>query len=190
MQHATVLLLNRGIIKLLKQPSAPLGGFAMSLFFLVVYNAGIGGVGFLDAFGDGGYLSFVFPIALISLAMGSSAGAGQALNADMQSGYFQRLYLSPAPRWSLVVAPMVADTLSSLVFGALLLVIGALFGVVFQFGWLSVLGIMVLCLLWSVTLCGFSAGVMLRTGQPQSAAIVTNAVFPLLFSAPPFCPGN
>lgn len=188
MQHATVLLLNRGIIKLLKQPSAPLGGFAMSLFFLVVYNAGIGGVGFLDAFGDGGYLSFVFPIALISLAMGSSAGAGQALHADMQSGYFQRLYLSPAPRWSLVVAPMVADTLSSLVFGALLLAIGALFGVVFQFGWLSVLGIMVLTLLWSVTLCGFSAGVMLRTGQPQSAAIVTNAVFPLLFLSTTFLP--
>jgi ABC-2 type transport system permease protein len=86
------------------------------------------------------------------------------------------------------VAPMLADTLSSLVFGALLLAIGALFGVVFQFGWLSVLGIMVLCLLWSVTLCGFSAGVMLRTGQPQSAAIVTNAVFPLLFLSTTFLP--
>ena len=86
MNTANLLLINRGIFKLIKQPSAPIMGFAMSLFFLLVYNAGIGGIGSLDAFGEGGYLSFVFPITIISLAMGSSAGAGQTLNADMQSG--------------------------------------------------------------------------------------------------------
>ncbi|HNZ72739.1 MAG TPA: hypothetical protein PKJ43_08955, partial [Prolixibacteraceae bacterium] len=77
MRTANTILINRGILKLVKQPSAPIGGFAMSVFFLLVYNAGIGGVGNLEAFGTGGYLSFVFPIAVISLAMGSSAGAGQ-----------------------------------------------------------------------------------------------------------------
>lgn len=163
-------------------------GFAMSLFFLLVYNAGIGGIGSLDAFGTAGYLSFVFPITIISLAMGSSSGAGQTLNADMQSGYFRRLYLSPAPRWILVLAPMLADTISSMLFTMLLIVIGALFGVSFQFGLMSVLGIMLLSFLWSLTLCGFSAGIMLRTGQHQSAAIVTNAVFPLLFLSTTFLP--
>lgn len=188
MNTANLLLINRGIFKLIKQPSAPIMGFAMSLFFLLVYNAGIGGIGSLDAFGEGGYLSFVFPITIISLAMGSSAGAGQTLNADMQSGYFRRLYLSPAPRWILVVAPMLADTISSLLFTILLLIIGAIFGVTFQFGILSVLGVLLLSFLWSLTLCGFSAGIMLRTGQHQSAAIVTNAVFPLLFLSTTFLP--
>lgn len=185
---ATFLLIKRGIEKLVKQPSAPLMGFGMSLFFLLVYNAGIGGIGSLEAFGSGGYLSFVFPITIISLAMGSSAGAGQTLNADMQSGYFRRLYLSPAPRWILVVAPMLADILSSLFFTAILIVIGAISGVSFQFGILSVLGILLLSFLWSLTLCGFSAGVMLRTGQHQTASVVTNAVFPLLFLSTTFLP--
>jgi ABC-2 type transport system permease protein len=188
MHTTNLLLVNRGIIKLVKQPSAPIMGFAMSLFFLLVYNAGIGGIGSLEAFGTGGYLSFVFPITIISLAMGSSAGAGQTLNADMQSGYFRRLYLSPAPRWILVVAPMIADTISSLLFTMLLIFIGALCGVTYQFGILSVLGILLLSFLWSLTLCGFSAGIMLRTGQHQSAAIVTNAVFPLLFLSTTFLP--
>jgi ABC-2 type transport system permease protein len=188
MNTANILLINRGIVKLIKQPSAPIMGFAMSLFFLLVYNAGIGGIGSLEAFGSGGYLSFVFPITIISLAMGSSAGAGQTLNADMQSGYFRRLYLSPVPRWILVLAPMFADTISSLLFTGLLIIIGALFGVTFQFGLISVLGIMLLSFLWSLTLCGFSAGIMLRTGQHQSAAIVTNAVFPLLFLSTTFLP--
>lgn len=188
MNNANALLIKRVILKLIKQPSAPLMGFGMSLFFLIVYNAGIGGIGSMDAFGDGGYLSFIFPITIISLAMGSSSGAGQTLNADMESGYFKRLYLSPVPRWILVIAPMLADTLSSLVFTTILIIIGALFGITFQFGFLSVLGILLLSLLWSVSLCGFSAGVMLRTGQHQSAAIVTNAVFPLLFLSTTFLP--
>jgi ABC-2 type transport system permease protein len=188
MNTTNILLIKRGIVKLIKQPSAPLMGFGMSLFFLLVYNAGIGGIGSMEVFGAGGYLSFVFPITVISLAMGSSAGAGQTLNADMQSGYFRRLYLSLAPRWILVVSPMLADTISSMFFTILLIIIGALFGVTFQFGFLSILGILLLSFLWSLTLCGFSAGIMLRTGQYQSAAIVTNAVFPLLFLSTTFLP--
>ena len=188
MNTANILLIERCIIKLIKNPSAPIMGFVMSLFFLLVYNAGIGGIGSLEAFGTGGYLSFVFPITIISLAMGSSAGAGQTLNADMQSGYFKRLYLSPAPRWILVVAPMLADTISSMIFTILLIVIGAIFGISFQFGLMSVLGILLLSFFWSLTLCGFSAGIMLRTGQHQSAAIVTNTIFPLLFLSTTFLP--
>jgi len=182
------LLLNRGILKLIKQPAAPIMGFGMSLFFLLVYNSGIGGIGNLDVFGSAGYLSFIFPITIISLAMGSSAGAGQTLNADMQSGYFRRLYLSPAPRWLLIASPMLADTLASFIFTIILMAIGALFGVVFQFGVWSVAGVLLLSFLWAVTLCGFSAGIMVRTGQAQSAAIVTNAVFPLLFISTTFLP--
>ncbi len=188
MNPSNTLIITRSILKLAKQPTAPIMGFAMSLFFLLVYNAGIGGIGHLDAFGETGYLAFIFPITIISLAMGSSSGAGQTLNADMQSGYFRRLYLSPVSRRMLVIAPMLADTLSSLAFTAVLLSIGALFGLPFQYGLLSVAGILLLSLLWAVTLCGFSAGIMLRTGQHQSAAIVTNAVFPLLFLSTTFLP--
>jgi ABC-2 type transport system permease protein len=188
MSSVNILILHRGITKLVRQPAAPLMGFGMSLFFLLVYNAGIGGIGSMDVFGQGGYLSFVFPIAIISLAMGSSAGAGQTLNADMQSGYFRRLYLSPVSRKALVLAPMLADTFSSMFFTLLVLALGAVSGVVFQFGILSVLGVLLLSLLWSLTLCGLSAGVMLRTGMHQSASLVTNAVFPLLFLSSTFLP--
>ncbi|HEX3006969.1 MAG TPA: ABC transporter permease, partial [Bacteroidales bacterium] len=188
MSSSSKLLVLRAVGKLVKQPAAPLMGFAMSVFFLVVYNAGIGGIGYLPEFGEGGYLAFIFPITIISLAMGSSSGAGQTLNADMQSGYLKRLYLSPVPRWVLVMAPMTADVISSVLFTGILILIGFLFGMSFQFGILSILGVLLLSLLWSVSLCGFTAGVMLRTGKYQSASIVTNAVFPLLFISTTFLP--
>jgi len=188
MSNACKLLITRGIVKLVRKPSTTLMGFLTSLFFLLVYNAGIGGIGNMEAFGEGGYLAFIFPISIISLSMGSSAGAAQTLNADIQSGYFKRLFLSPAPRWILVMAPMLADTLSSLLFTGILLSIGALFGLPFQFGFLSVLGLILISMLWSVTLCGFSAGILLRTGQSQNASIVTSGVFMLLFLSTTFLP--
>lgn len=188
MNTADLLLIRRGITKLILRPEAPLMGFGMSLFFLIVYYAGIGGVGFLDAFGPSGYFAFIFPIALVSLAMGSSAGASQALNADMQSGYFRRLYLSPVSRRVLIAAPMLADIASTLVFSALIVAIGALFGMPFRFGFLSMAGVLLLSMLWAITLCGFSIGVMIRTGRHQSAAIITNTVFPLIFLSTTYMP--
>lgn len=188
MSNVSKIIIFRAVGKLIKQPVAPIMGFGMSIFFLIVYNAGIGGIGHLKEFGTAGYLAFIFPLSVISLAMGSSAGAGQTLNADMQSGYFKRLYLTPTNRLVLVIAPVIADTLSNLIFVSILLAIGAIMGIPFQFGLLSIVGILALSFLWSVTLCGFSAGVMIRTGQHQSAAIVTNAVFPLLFLSSTFLP--
>lgn len=182
------LLLLRGIYKLIKQPIAPLMGFLMSLFFLVVYNAGIGGIGFLKAFGPAGYFAFIFPVTIISLAMGSSSGAGQTLYNDMQSGYFKRMYLSPVPRFLLVLSPILADLLSSVIFTILMLIIGAVFGLPFQFGILSWLGVILLSALWSLFLCGLSAGIMIRTGQPQSVSGVTSFVFCLLFLSTTFLP--
>lgn len=182
------VIIGRGLVKLFKNPSELLMGLGMSLFFLVVYQAGFGGIGFLPEFGGSGYLAFIFPMSLVSLAMGSSAGASPSLHGDLQSGYFRRVYLSPVSRWSFIAAPILADALANIVLTTALLVIGILFGVPLQFGLVSALLVIVLSLLWGVTLSALSAGIMLRSGSPQGAKIVTTAVFPLIFLSTTFLP--
>lgn len=183
-----MLLVERAILRTLRRPAALLGGLGMSLFFLAVYSAGIGGVGFLPQFGDGGYLAFLFPMSLVSLAMGSAAGAGQSLYDDMVSGYFRRLYLSPLHRWTFVAAPIAADAVATGLGSLGILAAGLLFGVPVRFGAMSVLGLLLLSLLWGVTLSALSAGVMIRTGRPEGARIVTSTVFPLVFLSTTFMP--
>jgi ABC-2 type transport system permease protein len=183
-----MLLINRGILRMLKSPFALAGGLGMSLFFLVVYNAGIGGVAFLPQFGGGGYLAFLLPMSLVSLAMGSAAGAGQSLHDDMASGYFRRLYLSPVRRWTFVVAPVTADAVATALGSLGVIAAGIVFGVPLQFGAASVAGLLLLSLLWGVTLSALSAGVMVRTGSAEGARIVTTAVFPLIFLSTTFMP--
>lgn len=183
-----MLLVKRAVIRMLKRPFALMSGLGMSLFFLLVYNAGIGGIGHLPEFGGGGYLSFLLPMSLVSLAMGSAAGAGVSLHSDISSGYFRRLFLSPAPRWIFAAAPLAADSVSTLIGASVILAAGAVSGVSFRYGLLSVLGVLALALLWSIFLSAFSAGVMLRTGSAEGAKIVTSAVFPLIFLSSTFLP--
>jgi ABC-2 type transport system permease protein len=160
----------------------------MSLFFLLVYHAGIGGIGDLPAFGGNGYLAFLLPMSIVSLTMGSAAGAGQALHDDIASGYFRRLYLSPARRYSFAAAPLAADALTTLLGTAALLAIAALLGVPFRYGLLSAVGLLSLSFLWGLTLSALSAGIMLRTGSSEGARLVTTAVFPLIFLSTTFLP--
>ena len=183
-----MLLVKRGVLRMLKRPFALAGGLGMSLFFLLVYNAGIGGVAFLPEFGGGGYLAFLLPMSLVSLAMGSAAGAGQSLHDDMASGYFRRLYLSPVRRWTFVVAPITADAVATGIGALGVIGAGILFGVPLRFGLASVVGLLALALLWGITLSALSAGVMVRTGSAEGARIVTTAVFPLIFLSTTFMP--
>jgi len=183
-----MLLIKRGVLRMLKRPFALAGGLGMSLFFLLVYNAGIGGVAFLPEFGGGGYLAFLLPMSLVSLAMGSAAGAGQSLHDDMVSGYFRRLYLSPVRRWTFVVAPITADAVATGIGALGVILAGVLFGVPLRFGLVSVAGLFLLSLLWGITLSALSAGVMVRTGSAEGARIVTTAVFPLIFLSTTFMP--
>jgi ABC-2 type transport system permease protein len=188
MNNAGILVIKRAVIGLIRNPGATLFGFGMSLFFLVVYSAGIGGIEFLPQFKNGGYLAFLLPLSIVYLATGSASGAGQALNRDMQSGYFYRLYLSPVSRAAFVIAPMLADAFALVVETVILLIIGAIFGVPFTYGLWSILGIIFLAVLFGITLSGFSAGVVIATGNPQTSQMLVMAIFPLLFLSTTFLP--
>ncbi len=188
MSNSGLLLVYRGARKLLRSPGTVVMGLASSLFFLIVYNAGIGGIGDLGAFGGAGYFAFLFPLGTVSLAMGSAAGAGQSLHADLNSGYFRRLFLSPVPRWAFAAAPIIADALATAITSTALIGVALIFGLPLRFGPSSFVSVVAISILWGLALSGISGGIMLRTGKPGGARMVTTAVFPLIFLSTTFLP--
>ena len=96
MNNACLLLIQRAVFKLMKQPAAPLMGFGMSLFFLLVYNAGIGGIGSMEAFGSGG----VFVVCVSDCDGLSCDGFFGGGGADAECGYAVRLFPSFVPESS------------------------------------------------------------------------------------------
>jgi ABC-2 type transport system permease protein len=125
--------------------------------------------------GMGNFKAFQLPTAIIFAVTGISRAS--ALVTDIQSGYFDRLLVSPVRRLPLLLGLLAADF--ALVVGLTIpvLVLGFALGVRFESGPLGVLAFMLLAGLWGLAYNGFSYAIALRTG---SAAAV-NSSFILFF---------
>lgn len=188
MNHSEILLIQRSVLGIIKRPGVTLMGLFMSLFFLVAYNAGIGGVGFLPQFSNGGYLAFLLPFCIISLGIGSTGGAGQSIFSDMSSGYFHRLRLTPAPAWVFVAAPIAADAVALVITSSVMLGLGLLFGVPLKYGIISFAGIILMSVLWGISISALSAALILKSGNPQGSQGVVMVFFSAMFITTSFMP--
>lgn len=188
MRNPGTLIIARALKRLLSNPAPLLSGLGMSAFFLVVYDAAIGGIGFLPEFGGAGYMAFLLPMGVISLLFASSAGSAQALSRDIASGYFLRLALAPVPRSAFVLAAIAADALGIFASSLAVLGLGALLGAPLSGGLPGVLGAAALATLFGGGVSAASAAAVMRTGKVELAGTIGSAVFMLLFLAPTFVP--
>jgi len=188
MRNPSLLIVGRALWRLARNPAPLLSGLAMSAFFLIVYDAAIGGIGFLPEFGGAGYLAFLLPMGVVSLLFASSAGSAQALSRDIASGYFMRLALAPVPRSAFVLAAILADTAGIFLSALVVLGLGALLGAPFVGGLGGALGVAALAASFGAGVSALSAAAVMRTGKAELAGMIGSAVFMLLFLAPTFVP--
>ncbi len=188
MASSGFLILFRAIKNSLKNPTPLLTGLGMSLFFLVVYDAGLGGIARLPEFQGAGYLAFLLPMGVVSLIFGSSAGSAQALSRDIASGYFQRLALAPVPRSAFVLAAIAVDALGIFLSALAVIAVGALLGAPVSGGVPGVLLAALLAALFGSGVSAASAAAVMRTGKAELAGTIGSVVFMLLFLAPTFVP--
>lgn len=188
MRKSGFLVIGRAFRLFALNPMPMLSGLGMSLFFLVVYEAGLGGIGFLPEFEGAGYLAYLLPMGIISLVFGSSSGSAQALSRDIASGYFQRLALAPVPRSSFVLAAILADA-AGIFFSSLAVVgVGAILGAPVRGGVDGVVGAAALATFFGGGISAASAAAVMRTGKVELAGLIGNIVFMFLFLAPTFVP--
>ena len=118
-----LIMIGRSLKGYLRQPAAIIPSFAISVFFLFVYNSGLGSVSQLPGF-KGSYLAFIIPVSIASGAVGGAGLAGQALIRDIESGYFTKLLLTPTRRLAIIWGPMVAGAVILVAQVLLILVLG------------------------------------------------------------------
>jgi ABC-2 type transport system permease protein len=188
MRNPGLLIVGRSLKRLAAKPAPLLSGLGMSAFFLVVYDAAIGGIGFLPQFEGAGYMAFLLPMGVVSLIFGSSAGSAQSLSRDIASGYFQRLALAPVPRAAFVLSAILADAAGIFACSLAVLGLGALLGAQFSGGLAGALGTAALATLFGGGVSAASAAAVMRTGKVELAGTIGSVVFMLLFLAPTFVP--
>lgn len=185
--HATWLLTLRALRRSARQPADEFANMFIPLFFYFVTVGAVGSVA-TNAFGVADYKGFQLPVAVLQGAAGVASGAGLAMTLDIQSGYFEKLSLTTAPRLALVLGRMVADGLKAVVLAILIVVVALVYGSEFETGVLGVVCLLAATFAFTVAYAGFGVAIALKTGSPQAAQAGFILFFPLLFLAPTFAP--
>jgi ABC-2 type transport system permease protein len=181
------VLVKRSLIGFLRQPAAIIPSFAISVFFLFVYNAGLSSVADLPGF-SGSYLAFIIPVSIASGAIGGAGLAGQALIRDIESGYFTKLLLTPTRRLALIWGPMIAGAVILVAQVALILVLGVIMGLDSATGVPGLILVVGYAFLWGMAFAGYAVFIALRTKNAAATQSATLVFFPLIFLSTTFVP--
>ena len=125
------------------------------------------------------YRNFQLPTAIIFAVTGISRAPG--LVTDIQSGYFDRLLLSPARRLPLLLGLMVADFALVVVLCIPVIILGLILGVSFGTGLLGLLLFILIGALWGVAFTGFPYAIALKTANPGAVGSSFILFFPFAF---------
>lgn len=158
----------------------------ISLFFLFIYQGQLGkAAGF---FMQGSYLGFILPLSVISAAFSGAGLAGQTLVRDLETGYFDKLLLTPINRWALLLGPMLAAATVLVVQTAALVAVALLMGLHPATGALGLLALLGYTLLVGLGFGGFTVAVALFSGNAAATESATFLFFPLSFLTATFVP--
>ncbi|MFT4048802.1 MAG: ABC transporter permease [Solirubrobacterales bacterium] len=121
-------LARRGLNEILRVPGASVPGVVAPAIFMLGSYSVFGGLANLPGFGSHEYLEWILPVGFIQSAAFTGAATGVNLARDIESGWFDRMLLAPAPRW-VVLGGLIASAVVRVMIPATLLVaIGLAFG--------------------------------------------------------------
>ena len=132
------------------------------------------------------YKEFQLPVAIIFAVTGISRAV--TVVTDIQTGYFDRLYLTPVNRMALLLGLMVADFALVVALTLPVLALGFVFGVRFESGSLGVVVFVLIAGLWGLAYTGFPYAIALKTGSPAAVNSSFLLFLPFVFLTTMFLP--
>lgn len=174
----------RALRAMLKEPEYLIPSIIIPVFFFAVNVGSLENVG--QAIGAGDFKAFQLPVAIVLAVTGISRA--NALVTDIQSGYFDRLLISPVNRFALLLGLMMADFVLVLSLSLLIVIMGFVLGVNFVTGTGGIIVFLIFSALWGLAFTGFPYAIALKTGN--SAAVSTSFLlfFPFSFLTTAYVP--
>ena len=180
-------LMLRALRESLRQPLVELTNIFIPMFFFAVTVGAIGNVAG-RAFGVTNFVGFQMPVAILQAVAGTAGMAGLGTVTDIERGYFDKLMVTPAPRLSLVMGRLAADSVRAMLLTVLIVVSGLAAGAGMEAGPLGAVVIIVMAGLFGLAYSGIGMAIALRTGSAQAAQAGFLIFFPLLFLSPALAP--
>jgi ABC-2 type transport system permease protein len=182
-------ILWRNLVTIARTPEALLPPLGISLFFLIIYDSTLGkAASFIPDLGSNDYLGFILPLSIVSSSLSGAGIAAQNLVRDIESGYFDKLLLTPLSRGTLLLGPILAGAFILGLQASVVVGIGMLLGLKIATGLGGFLAVIGLAVLLGSGFAGFTVSAALGSGNAAATQGASFVFFPLTFLAPTFVP--
>ena len=182
--RATMLLGAREVRLAIRTPMYLLPNLIVPLFFYFIMLGSL--KGFATQAGLANWEGFLLPMSLIFAVQGGSAGLNMV--ADIESGYFDKLLLTPASRMSLLIGAMMADFFRITMQALVVLIVASIAGLHFETGIPGALLMVVLASCFGMAYSGIGFTMALRTGNAQATQSMWFLFMPFMFLTTMFAP--
>lgn len=192
MNAATVsqvaLLAERAIKRTLRQPAQVIFPVMFPLILLAVNSSGLDAATRLPGFPTSDYLDFALAIPFMQGALFSALNGGADLARDIESGFLDRLALTPMSGAALLAGQLGGALFMGVVSAILYLCTGLIFGAGIEAGVGGALVLLVLSVTITFAFCCFGTFVALRAGSGEAVQGFFPLFFVLLFLSSAFFP--
>ena len=173
------LLARRSVVRTLRQPAMVVPSLLFPLMLLSINSSGLDSATKLPGFPTDSYFQFALAIPFVQGALFSANSAGTNVASDIESGFLNRLSLTPLRRGSLMLGQLTGILALGLIQALTFVTVGLIFGDGIAAGVGGVLVLVLLSLTISLAFGGIGAFVALRAGNGEAV----QGVFPLFFAA-------
>jgi ABC-2 type transport system permease protein len=184
------LLATRSVVRTLRQPANVVFPLVFPMLLLAVNSGGLKAETHLPGFPTNSFLAFALAVPFIQGALFATMNAGTDLARDIQTGFLNRLALTPMRGVALLAGQLGGVMTMSIVQAAVYLAVGLIAGVRLASGPLGVVVLFAFALVTSLGFGALGAFAALRTGSGEAVQSVFPAFFVFLFISSMNIPRN
>ena len=167
----------RSVRRTLRQPANVIFPFVFPMALLAVTSAGLNAATKIPGFPSDSFLAFFLAFPFIQGALFATMNAGTDLARDIQSGFLNRLALTPMRGGALIAGQLAGIATMGFVQAVFYLAVGLVVGVRLESGVAGAAVLLVLATVIAIAFGSLGAFFALRTGSGEAV----QGLFPLLF---------
>jgi ABC-2 type transport system permease protein len=170
-------LARRSMLRTVRQPAAVFFPLAFPVLLLAVNSGGLTPETRLPGFPTDSFLAFALAVPFIQGGLFATGNAGIDVAKDIQTGFLNRLALTPMRGSALILGQLGGVMALAMVQAIFFLIIGLAFGVRLESGIAGGFVMIALAAVIALAFAAFGAFAALRTGSTEAV----NGIFPVFF---------
>jgi ABC-2 type transport system permease protein len=180
----------RSVVRTVRQPANVISPLVFPLLLLAVNSGGLKAETRLPGFPTNSFVAFALAVPFIQGALFATMNAGTDLARDIQTGFLNRLSLTPMRGIALLAGQLGGVVTLGIVQAVVYLSVGFIVGVRLESGFLGVLVLFAFAILVSLGFGALGAFAALRTGSSEAVQSLFPAFFVFLFLSSMNIPRN